>query len=188
MKRLMTILTLVALWLALPGAADVQALTISGPTLSNDLIASHAGLSITALEDVFLTGFAFQNQGQADTINLYREDGASLTLIETYSSPINHPSYLVSGLSWAMEAGYTYRLLQEEQTNGKWIEYSFPTANSEIQVNGAWQHVYGGDYYTTSYWMNFNNITTSPVPLPASALLLGSGLLGLIGIRRFRKS
>jgi len=157
MKRLWTILAMVALCLALAGAADVQALTISGPTLSKNLIASHAGLSITALQDVFLTSFVYQNQGQTDTINLYREDGPSLTLIETYSSPSGQTSYLVSGLSWAMEAGYTYRLLQETQSNGKWIEYtSYPTANSDIQVNKAWQRVYGNDYSYTTYWLNFN--------------------------------
>ncbi len=32
------------------------------------------------------------------------------------------------------------------------------------------------------------SLNTSAVPLPPSALLLGSGLLGLVGLRRFRKS
>jgi hypothetical protein len=32
-----------------------------------------------------------------------------------------------------------------------------------------------------------NNIVSSPVPIPAALWLLGSGLLGLIGVRRFRK-
>ena len=36
--------------------------------------------------------------------------------------------------------------------------------------------------------VNLLECNTSPVPLPPSALLLGSGLLGLVGLRRFRKS
>ena len=33
-----------------------------------------------------------------------------------------------------------------------------------------------------------DNVSVSSVPVPPSAILLGSGLLGLVGLRRFRKS
>lgn len=46
-----------------------------------------------------------------------------------------------------------------------------------------------GDYfYTTSATGQSVTVGPAPVPLPPTVLLLGSGLLGLVGLRRFRKS
>jgi hypothetical protein len=39
-----------------------------------------------------------------------------------------------------------------------------------------------------TFWIPVVDSKTQPVPLPPSTLLLGSGLLGLVGWRRFRKS
>ncbi len=44
-------------------------------------------------------------------------------------------------------------------------------------------------YFTlTDNYVGITNLTTSALPLPASLLLFGSGLLGLAGWRRFRKA
>jgi len=51
--------------------------------------------------------------------------------------------------------------------------------------SGGGGQPYGdGDYQDNVLWVSVNN----PVPVPPGVLLLGSGLLGLVGWRRFRKS
>jgi hypothetical protein len=49
-------------------------------------------------------------------------------------------------------------------------------------------NAYGNLYYFAGHGPALDNVQGSMVPLPPSALLLGSGLLGLAGWRRFRKS
>ncbi len=46
----------------------------------------------------------------------------------------------------------------------------------------------GGQGASVTYNFNSDPFNSSEVPLPPSALLMGSGLLGLVGFRRFRKS
>lgn len=46
-----------------------------------------------------------------------------------------------------------------------------------IAISGLASGAYGGNYYTAF-------TAKSPVPVPAAALLLGAGLLGIVGIRR----
>lgn len=40
-------------------------------------------------------------------------------------------------------------------------------------------------FFDNDSYLYFDDISVEPVPLPASVLLLGSGLLGLLGFRRF---
>ena len=46
----------------------------------------------------------------------------------------------------------------------------------------------GNDAYKGYGWAVHDGNVGSPVPLPGAVWLLGSGLLGLVGLRRFRKS
>jgi hypothetical protein len=47
--------------------------------------------------------------------------------------------------------------------------------------------IYGLDQYGSSLSFRVAQVQLTPIPLPSSILLIGSGLLGLTGLRRFRK-
>jgi hypothetical protein len=109
----------------------------------------------------------------------------------------------------AADIGYYFK----DSTNGwQWIsgESVIYTHlwNSDTPGYNWWNPDYAGGYYaylhTESHpfatgwnhapWVTIDpayrgiiEITTNPVPLPPTALLLGSGLLGIVGWRRFRK-
>jgi len=65
---------------------------------------------------------------------------------------------------------------------------TIPEVGPSDNYNWAnWSPAYGQPgYVSTDIAMNY--VFYSDIPLPPSALLLGSGLLGLLGWRRFRKS
>jgi hypothetical protein len=135
------------------------------------------GLQITALQNVILTSFVFQNQGGADTVYLTDSGGG---VLHSLSTPSGQTSYTAS-VSWQLAANSTYHLLEQGVDNGRWVFYSvFPTANADIRVDRTW----GYPSYPTNFWFNFNNLTTTPVPLPGAVWLLGAGLVGLLGFRR----
>jgi hypothetical protein len=48
--------------------------------------------------------------------------------------------------------------------------------------------ILGQDLYGSSLSFRVAQVDLTPIPLPAGALLMGSGLLGLVGWRRFRKA
>jgi hypothetical protein len=179
LRKSPSILMLLVFTIFFGGAGGAQALTMPGPTLTKTLIGwQYSGLSITTLQDVYLTSFVYQNQGVADTV--YLEDSSS-HVIGSYAYAGSDPSHLIT-VSWFMQAGQTYHLLSNGYSNGMVASYTaYPTGNAEIQVNGAWCYDLKNDY-----WFNFNNITTSanPVPLPSAVLLLGSALLRLANYRR----
>jgi hypothetical protein len=175
MKKLLVIFCLLGL---MAGVNSAYALTLNGPTLTANIEGlSDIGLQITALQNVFLTSFVFQNQGGADTV--YLTDSGGIVL-ESLITPISQPSYTAS-VSWQLAANSTYHLLAQGANNGRWAFYStFPTANADIRVDRTW----GYPSYPTNFWFNFNNLTTTPVPLPGAVWLLGAGLVGLWSFRR----
>jgi len=167
------------------GNAQASSLTLVGPSLGYDISGwADSGIQFKAIQDLTLTGFVVNNQGGADTVWL--QDGNGNTL-QTYYSPSGDSAHLVSGLSWSLSEGEIYRLILEGASNGKWTSYfDYPTANDHIEVQGVAQ----GNSLYTSYWFTFNQLTTtggpgsSVVPEPATLLLFGAGLTGMVLRRR----
>jgi hypothetical protein len=71
-----------------------------------------------------------------------------------------------------------------EATLGNLISFSYSAFVEPIPGGGYGE---GGIAYL-NLGLSLGNFTENPVPLPPTVLLLGSGLLGLAGWRRFRKS
>ncbi len=170
-------------------------LTLEGPSL--DIESSgwgETGIQITALQDVTLVSFDFLSAyPHTDTFKL---TNATQTIDIRSLPDIYCPSgNLEITVNWALTAGNTYNLISTNTGAGWWTSVPtgyFPVANDHIQVNGTWGGVKGYPHFlTTSYWFHFKDLKTtdSPVPIPPSVWLLGSGLIGLVGLRRkfFRK-
>jgi hypothetical protein len=161
---------------------------ITGPSLTNAVSGyPNVGLEITALQDSTLTSFTFQNQGQADTIEL--TNTSLSTVYDSTTTPAGNTSYTAS-VSWALTAGTTYLLVDSTMNNALFADYSaFPTSDAEISVVQGYFAPYFGP--TTSYWGSFNNLTTttaSAVPEPSSLALGGiAGIVGL-GVAMARRS
>ncbi len=162
---------------------QVNAELITGPTLTSQASGwSDSGLQITALQDVTLESFVFTNEGQADTIWLTDSLGQ---VLETYSVAGGDTALFVD-VDWQLQAGDTYRLISHYERPFYATYNGFPTANSQLQVDGTW---FGpGDLLTTNFWFSFNELQTRAVPEPTTFALWGamSGL-GLIAARRRRK-
>ncbi len=165
--------------------SSVQAsitLSIEGPELTNNVTGhGNSGLEFTALADLTLDSFTFQNQGNADTLRLMNSDG---DILYSYESPAGENSHQVNA-SWDLEENQTYVLYSENAYNGRWSYFSsFPVQNDHLKINGT--RLVNG--LTNIFWFNFNDLQTTytdtaPVPVPAAIWFFGSSLL-LLGFRR----
>ena len=195
-KHHITSIIVAAALTAMGGAARAD--VIAGPPLNIDVLGhTVSGLGFQALDNSTLTGFTFQNQGNADTVVLTDSVGNILDLIST---PASTPSDAVS-VNWALTTGNTYYLLQTGGVNGLFGTFG-STLPSDADI--AIATTFNGDgglnsipaaianYDVGDYWGDFNNITTASAatPLPAALPLFASGLgaLGLLGWRRKRKA
>ena len=93
-------------------------------------------------------------------------------------------TFKLQGWTWVWSSGepvtsYT-NWASGEPNNSGGSEFS-GTLRNFSPYNGAWNDESGGYSY-------FGIVETiAPVPIPPAVWLLGSGLIGLIGIRRFRR-
>ena len=131
----MRIVFFIAIILVLVSANAAQAttLTLSGPALTGSVSGwVNWGLQITALDNVVLDSFIFRNQGNAD--NIWLTDGSG-NILQTYAYGGGDPSHYVD-ISWSLLSGQTYRLIEENSSNGKYAYYTYPTSNTHIRVDG----------------------------------------------------
>jgi hypothetical protein len=176
--------------------------TIVGPTLSTtDFDYDFSGLGFTANVAAVLTGFTFENQDQADTIELVNAAG---TVLDSVATPADTPSVVISGLNWSLSTGVQYYLLQSTSANSLYMNYNLtPPSDTQITLTNT------GDFSFTSpasinfsiggsgsgsssgndYWAAFNDITTeTATPEPASVLLILPVALAMFLITRRKRA
>jgi hypothetical protein len=90
----------------------------------------------------------------------------------------------------ATGAGYHWTDVQDAPYYTSWAHFGYPQPLTDLGVNWYWslgRPVPEGMTYQTVILDTWSNYTQTLVPIPPTALLLGSGLLGLGAVRRFRK-
>jgi hypothetical protein len=163
----------------------------SRPTLNvPDVAWTYSGVGFTATVNSMLTSFTFQNQGLADTIILVNPLG---TILDSVVVPSGMTSDTVS-VSWNLTAGSQYYLLQSTSSNSLYTDGGL-AAPSDAEIALTDTGIFSASPVSadfnirgTTFWAAFNNITTSSgistTPEPASFILFGTSLLGLVPFRR----
>ncbi len=145
--------------------------------------------------------FGYHPQGTA-TINVNYGGGSPITLVLSSYEPtlwnfnvesgVVIDKVILNGYHNQDAAGIDSRLLVNKYGVGNYFSacaYTWPSDNQGCNTPGL---VSGAENFTGLTLTSFSaayratdfTVTTSPVPVPASLWLLGSGLLGLFGIKR----
>jgi hypothetical protein len=131
----------------------------------------------TQLEGIYTGSTAlFNNTYRGDTV-LTRDNGGtfdlnSLSLAETVALG-EAVQVAITGMK---QDGSTVSLVIT--LDGLYGAQNFVLNDYKGLVSATWTQVGDGDFH------QFDNVDATPTPIPAAALLFGSGLLGLVGLRR----
>jgi len=186
-------------------ATDTATLHVTTDLGAGDFTLNEKGVLQVDAGKTLTLGGSFYNYSQTEA-NWPLPNGCNLTM--------SGSTFEVAGYDYgAAAAGFTSNFnldtltvtgnldLVDEANNGNrggvhgdqealYINLLTGSSGSTLDLNGYWLYVFNsGDYFPLADGL-YNDImvTGSPVPLPGSLLLLGSGLLGLAGWRRFRRS
>jgi hypothetical protein len=111
--------------------------------------------------------------------NLVSRTGGTEYWLGGYQNPIDEV-VADKGWTWVTGASWSYTNWADREPN----DFSGPASEQFLAMwvgnNGQWNDV--GDVGLNGYINGY--IAESPVPVPAAVWLLGSGLLGLFGIKR----
>lgn len=165
-------LCFLAVLTAVSTPALASTLVITGPALLFNVVNwDNSGLQITALANVTLESFVFNNQGAADTIWLTDAAGS---VLQTYIYGGGEAAHLAT-VGWSMLAGTTYHLISDDPSNGRYTSYiGNRISNAHLRVDGAW----GMGALQSSAWFHFTNLTTTDTVIaePGTLVLVAAGL------------
>jgi len=132
-------------------------------------------------------------RGEKRTSNGFGDNRLQCNPFSEWSADENAPELweLVNGVPQLIDGGKHYGHLE---VNLKKLEdprylallelvpvYSFPLLDDNYNLIGTERRVYGD---VQTFFIDLNGRPVAPVPVPAPALLLGSALAGLMGLRR----
>jgi hypothetical protein len=132
------------------------------------------------------TGLGWTLTSATSTINNFRvELGVYIGSASTLTTPVDFKfEYKLPGGSWTAYAGSG---VTSYATKGTWVTETMDLS-SLGNVNGIdFRFLYNSEEAdAATVTLDYVHVTADPtaVPIPAAAWLLGSGLLGLVGIRR----
>ncbi len=139
------------------GGVCAACVAFAGPALTTSISGwPTAGLRIKALKNTTISSFTFNNQGQADTVELTDTSGAVLKSIAT---PASNATYSAS-VAWSLTAGTSYDLVSVNGANGKYASFGgYPTGTTSLEVTAM---VNSTQVLDKNYWFTFTNIKTCP--------------------------
>jgi hypothetical protein len=207
MKALTKLFAVLALGIIMCSPA-VAAPVVLSDTLSYTYSGSDSTLDSTLNEVWIADLFGTDNQKYSlNTVTLWMKDvtgGATgQAQVDIYTDNVMQPGTLFGTLTPPATypttdfgaATFTASGIILEPSEAYWVvlhalsgefQWGYTAVAVGVTVWAGWTEASGG-WYTAENDPNLMQVTANPVPLPPGLLLLGSGLLGLAGWRRFGK-
>jgi hypothetical protein len=179
---------------------------------SDPLLGSVAGWSFTANRDLFVRALGIYDHdpdlflhSETHSVGLWKADGTLLKSVSIYEPQYPHQQELVNGKyhfadagNVMLKAGQSYIVAAVMNPDTFTVFFNQAQAAAHNLVFDA-NITYGEGRYASSLSLVAPEITAGgigyfganidvvPTPVPAAAWLLGSGLLGLVGLKRRNK-